>query len=281
MEYFYYEHPSTNWVSSEIPEFPLTRTKSWFDGVEISPAASNEKKDSNQEVAFRPKDVTLYSVIHESLWNKAGWSGIGYIWESSNAAPPMMGLIFRDIASGRQIFAEWLQRWGKVDTNDDLRVVILRGVSTEKPASYRVGIGPKRDLSPEGRSGYWVVTTRFHEMHPSSHFNLNEFLAAFHKHGKYLLVPVDGGTGSLSMPNTDYGIEKHELVVREAWQIGEHDVDSMLIHPGDKVIIPEHAANPPVASLLERKDASKNQGGNAPPSATGSSPSEIATPPEQ
>ncbi|MBX3389164.1 MAG: hypothetical protein KF691_06875 [Phycisphaeraceae bacterium] len=244
---------SADWVSPEIPEFPLTRTKSWFDGLDISPVASNETKDFNPKAAFRPKDVTLYSVIHEDLWNKAGWSGIGYIWESSNAAPPMMGLIFRDIASGRQIFAEWIQRWGRVDANDDLRVVIVRGVSTEDPASYRVGIGPKRELGPKGGRGYWVVNSRSHQMHPSSHFNLNEFLGAYHKHGTYLLVPVDGRTGSLSVPETDHGIEKHELVVREAWQIGEHDIDSMLIHPGDKVVIPEHAVNPPVAKLLQQR----------------------------
>ena len=48
-------------------------------------------------------------------------------------------------------------------------------------------------------------------------------------------------------------VELVELNVREAWQIGLNDPDSLGVEPEDDVVMPKRTADPPVLKLLEWK----------------------------
>jgi hypothetical protein len=52
-----------------------------------------------------------------------------------------------------------------------------------------------------------------------------------------------------------YYLIKREFHVREAWEIGRHDMDSAAIHEDDAPIIPVGQENPPVLELLRWKRA--------------------------
>jgi hypothetical protein len=58
------------------------------------------------------------------------------------------------------------------------------------------------------------------------------------------------------MPNAtgildDHLILKTELVVKEAWQIGENDPDGIVMMAGDPPYVPPHVLKPPVDLMLK------------------------------
>ena len=83
--------------------------------------------------------------------------------------------------------------------------------------------------------------------------NLNNFLAAYEKLGLYRLVPGHVVPGEESYrPMFEYWIGKQEMVLRPAWQIGEHDPDVMAIFEDTDPIIPEGVKDAPVLQALQR-----------------------------
>ena len=92
-------------------------------------------------------------------------------------------------------------------------------------------------------------------MEATSPQNLQGFLDMYSFHGKYVLSCSDR---TLGMPENwasvlANGILMKNLVIRQAWEIGRHDPDSVGLRVGDDVIVPEGIENPPVIELLEWK----------------------------
>jgi hypothetical protein len=91
-------------------------------------------------------------------------------------------------------------------------------------------------------------------MEPASPVNLEKFLQSYETFGSYYLVPAIARRAlSESELLMDYYLVKRELHVREAWEIGRHDVDSVAIFADDVPIIPAGQENPPVLSVLRWK----------------------------
>jgi hypothetical protein len=86
-------------------------------------------------------------------------------------------------------------------------------------------------------------------MTPSSSDNLERFLSAFNASGKYILsfARVEGSEAEISASDQ---IEKNQLIVRDAWEIGRNDLDCVAIQGEDDPIIPDGVKGPPVAEVL-------------------------------
>jgi hypothetical protein len=54
-------------------------------------------------------------------------------------------------------------------------------------------------------------------------------------------------------------LKKRKLIVREAWQVGRHDVEIAGIKPDDDVIIPTGQADVPVLEVLRWKEERKGR----------------------
>ena len=87
----------------------------------------------------------------------------------------------------------------------------------------------------------------------SSDENLVRFLEAFRKFGRYVLVPAIGDHARLPRPKLDDAIAKRDLHVREAWEVGRHDLDSIGVTADDDPIVPATQQEPPVRELIEWK----------------------------
>jgi hypothetical protein len=46
---------------------------------------------------------------------------------------------------------------------------------------------------------------------------------------------------------------KQQLVVREAWEIGPHDIDAVAIHEDDDPIVPDRQKDAPILWTLKRR----------------------------
>lgn len=196
------------------------------------------------------------SLIREALWNEAKWSGTAFPLFPNNSSPPFLAFLFEHGESAGRIFSFWQTELGSNDVDERLRVTIVRGISNENPHYYRalIGTNPLSALSKPDIK-YAAIIFRINTMEASSSGNLNGFLNSYKICGRYFLAHAVLQKGSstpvLIQKNA---IGKSELHVREAWEIGRHDVDSVGIMVDDDPIIPrEHQEDAPVLDLLRSK----------------------------
>ena len=162
-----------------------------------------------------------------------------------------MGFMFGNKEVGQQIFDGWLQDFGSIDENSALRITLIRGINRNKPLAYRVVIAGNIP-SNFGSSKILTMLSRMMTMEPEKSGNMENFLRIFQNFQKFQLIPAYLKNG-VSEPDSARAIEMTEIHVRDAWEIGRNDIDSMGIEPNDDIIIPDGIKDSPVADLLEHK----------------------------
>ncbi|PKA03618.1 hypothetical protein, partial [Leptospira ellisii] len=193
-----------------------------------------ETRAGLEHVAHNKRKVI--SLIDIDLWDKAKWSGFGYITD------PMHGLgfilCFENADPAKKIFVNWLERFGLEDTEDILRLSIIKGISKENPHWYRVQIGANLEKSKLKQGELVFALSRIHEMRPSNSINIDTAISILETEKKYKLIPCQIINNQI-VPFFDSSLIKRELFVRYAWEIGKHDQDSVVIMKGDVPFIPE------------------------------------------
>jgi hypothetical protein len=183
------------------------------------------------------ENMFFQSFIEMDKWNAAGWKGTVFVHDPSGKREPMIGIQFENIESGKQIFAQWVRRLGKIDRFEELRISIVEGEILGEGPGYSVHISsdPGHTIKRAASEGKQIsadltaVVGRIHRMVPepgSPH--LPRFKREFQQHGKYFFIPVSSA-GELLL---DYAIGKTEIHLRQASEITANDVDS--------VVFPEH-----------------------------------------
>jgi hypothetical protein len=259
----------SSWSDSQTQEYPLKRFKAWD-----ADDAHTEKQQSldTGHATFTPGDgepppelldqsrtkhtqIQTVSLIRETLWSEAKWFGTGFLTSPDESSPPILAPVFEDGEAAKQIFAQWRSELGTHDTKERLRIAIIRGIDKANPFSYRVIIGANPEVAwSQADMRYTVFIYRINTMAPTSDQNLERFLDNYEAFGGYFLVP-SVARGELSDLEVfwDYYLVKREIHVREAWEIGKHDIDVAAIHKDDDPIIPTGKRNPPVLELLRWK----------------------------
>ena len=245
-----------DWISkTNIKSFQNKRdTKIPFNtGVEVYKKKKNKhfnpKKDFKN--AFH-NNRKVYSLIDDNLWNKAKWEGFG-----SNLHEKGLGIFiaFKNEDFGKKIFKQWIEKFGRIDQQEQIKITIIKGVDKKNPFWYRIAISNNIKKTDLQEGNIFTFSIRFHELNADSPENLNNLIRSFEKTKKYHLCPakiVDKQTGSI-LPYYDLAIFKSEIYIKEAWEISDSDLDSGAIRPNDDPIIPENVENPPILKVLRRK----------------------------
>ncbi|WP_148266118.1 hypothetical protein [Pseudovibrio sp. FO-BEG1] len=205
-------------------------------------AGSNEVPDEF-ETPQSHKAIKSCSIINLPLWDKAGWQGVLYAHNGAeDQQPPMLGLVLSDRDAATGIFKEWNKKFGRKDVDDQIRISIIRGVKAEQEHHYRVHISRsiENGLGQENPGSRIYNVSRIHNMEPESSENLEMFLEQFNKFGMFFLIPVVVSE-SASMPDLliEHSILCRNLHVRYAYEIGQHDPDSVVIKDGDNIVQPD------------------------------------------
>lgn len=190
----------------------------------------------------------IISPIDTMLWGQAKWQGIGFGWGAGS--PPLLGIIFNNGIVGKTIFQSWRERWGREDKNDELRIALITGISTQNQAHYSVVIGPGDSLLKASGTRFFFMVSRIHHMEPSTSINLDNFLAEYKKFGAYWLLPAQMGSPPEFM--MEQCILKRHLHIRPAWQIGENDPDISAILEEHDPIVPPGVVDPPIHKALNK-----------------------------
>jgi hypothetical protein len=190
----------------------------------------------------------IISPIDTMLWDQVRWQGVGFGWGANS--PPLLGIAFANGVVGKTIFKAWLERWGREDINDELRLAFITGVSVQDPTHYTVVIGPGTRLLENSKSRFFSMVSRIHHMTPSTSTNLENFMAEFKKFGACWLMPaIMGSPPEFIMEQC---ILKRHLHIRPAWQIGDNDPDMSALLEDQDPIVPSDITDPPVYKALEK-----------------------------
>jgi len=211
------------------PNIVRRKLKPREDGKE-----ENDKSAGNLGKLFPSKDhrdLSVRSIIDIHLWDRAGWTGTAFA-DWGPPYPPAIALLFTDSDAGRKIFERWRERFGRIDEQDDIYLAIVRGISAENPAHYRVMITSRLQPEDELPGGQlFMVACRMNTMHAESDVNLVRFLQAHGRAGRYALLPaVWKGKGEPELLS-DLAILKRKLSVKAASEIGDKDIEVMALGP--------------------------------------------------
>lgn len=252
-EFFSYKPDSKN--------HPMLRTEAWdknYPKPELDDFPTDLEKGvgSPPESLINPEnihhqDMSIQGLIKPRLWNKAKWTGVGY----SNFPDDIPGLylLFDNPKEGSAVFSDLFDEVGLNDRNNKLRVVIVKGISVNDAAHYRVVVS--ENITSVNKNKFMTMISRINTMTPNSNENLDRFLLEYEKNGRcYFGCDAMLKQYSRSDAHRDkLGIIINSLSVRWAWEIGENDFDCMAIQRGDEPYIPKHIDSAPVTKLLNLK----------------------------
>jgi hypothetical protein len=227
----------SDWTKLATSTFALEPSRPVITRIELSGAKDDENVPLGDGRSVPPpmkdhRDLGVRSVIDIPLWDRAGWTGTAFAdWGSSY--PPAIALMFTNEDAGRKIFARWHERFGTNDKHDDIYLSILKNISKDHPAHYRVlitsGFPPKGENRKEK---IYMMTSRMQTMHAESDANLSRFLHAFNRAGVYLLLPAILKNGSPEFL-TELAILKRKLSVKVPSEVNQHDPEVMAL--GDEL----------------------------------------------
>jgi len=224
-----------DWAQLVTTSFPLESTRPSICRRALGSAEEDDDGTAADRRSPLPpkdhRDLGVRSVIDLHLWNRAGWTGAGFA-DWGPAYPPAIALMFTDEDAARKIFERWRERFGEIDREEDIYIAIVRDVSAEHPAHYRVLI-TSRLHSEDERLGDRILTvaSRIQTMHAESDVNLVRFLRSYEQSQAYLLVPAVLGGGGSPEFLLKLSILKRKLSVKKATEVKEHDLEMMAIRP--------------------------------------------------
>ena len=203
-------------------------------------------------------NITIKSIINNPLWNKALWSGCGYLLARDYSEPPIMMLLFKDMEAGKMIFEEWRLLHEKGCLN--MRLSLIQHVDKDNPTWYKVIVGQDiNDIRNENVGRYVLQSERFVTMKPKTNENIDVFKVLYRKFGfcKLSSVRIDDNQQIVlddPQQRCPFLLPVKNIVFREAWEIGKDDQDSSAILVDDNPIVPvERENDAPVLELLKSK----------------------------
>lgn len=234
------------WRKDALTNYPPRRDKTWYEHYGIPAPEAHEGKRENQNSGrdlrkVKHTDIATSSLIQPVLWDQAKWSGVGF--DTTPGTLPTLIIAFQQQKTGEIIFKNLEAEVGRFDSNNKLRIVIIKGISKDNLNHYRVAITSNiHEANPSRIIG---CMARINTMTPNTSVNLDNFLNAYAHNKKYVITSLSdhGRTGK-------FHIIKDEIIVKYAWQITAHDPDLMGLRKGDDPWIPDAVESAPVIAAL-------------------------------
>lgn len=225
-----------DWRKEKDKTYPLRKTS-----FEYKPQDYRNKKQQN--MSFHCINTEM------DIWEGAGWSGCGFVFDQLRTMPPIFGLAFENLERGKQIIAEWKAKSEKGERS--VLIYIIRGIDKENPISYRVCVAPdmKKDELKEGR--YFASMCRKHTMTPNTNWNLDTFERLYKQFdGCWFTAFQINYNKQIIMPENFKDTFKFTTIeFRNAWEIRLDDMAILALEPDDEPFIPEDKKN--TAPILE------------------------------
>ncbi|PZL94691.1 hypothetical protein DOL92_18850, partial [Acinetobacter nosocomialis] len=199
--------------------------------------------------SIRHDQIAITTLIKPELWDEAGWYGLAFMCVVDS--PPIICLIFKK-AGGESVFMDLYEQLGQVDNLERLRFSIIRGISKDNPYHYRVLIS--ENIMTNDKYKLMTMLSRIHEMTPTTNQNWSNFEKEYEKYGSYKLSFGAFFNGQFyPYPEFEkFSIEKKELIIKNAWEVGVNDIERIVLRPDDEPLIPREIEYIPFFELFEK-----------------------------
>jgi hypothetical protein len=252
----------SDWGDYIIQKFPMASDAPARPAAIELPALEGDDEEEVPQVFGEIRshsDVVVRAIINPRLWDAAEWKGMMY-GVTVPGEPPFLGLMFANASKGEAIFKDWHARFGREDSQDEIHISVIKGIDRQNPFHYRGHITQDFGTLSGEPGKVFVNTSRMNTMMVDNHRNLEMFFEHLKACGAYFLVPAVFGESGLPELRMELAILKQKFQVREAWQIGPHDVDMVAVRSDDDVIIPEGETAPPVHELAKFREKLRRKG---------------------
>lgn len=241
-----------NWKTENIKNYDLKRESSPIIVKEPLRKAESKKQEGEPDFGnITHKNIKAETIIDNQLWDAAKWQAFGFF--ATTSIPFAIFLSFENGEAGKKIFENWINKYGRSDTNETISLTIVKGINKDNPYAYKILVAKNIDKEKMGDGNFVSVSARFHKMEPKNGDNLNRLINGFEHYKQYVLVPTQIDKEFKIKPFTELGILKKELKIINAWEIGIHDFEQMVITDEDNPIIPDNVTNAPVLEVLKEK----------------------------
>ena len=250
------------WYHDQDKDYPFDGTVSRVEPLHTEAKNAADENDPKGDLLETDPDnirshqhMKTFSVINERLWGGHVWRGFAFAVDL-NPHPiqsPTLYLMFDNRETAIEIFKEWKERFGD-KAGEKVKISILKGIDADNPFWYK-GLITSNIPMEEMRDGHaFVMMTKVSTMTPGNPRNLEGFLASYTRFGYFTLAPffIDIKTGKPEAMN-ECGFKMRELTVKNAWEIGIHDLEMTAIEATDNPVIPHDISDIPVLDVLKMK----------------------------
>lgn len=224
----------SDWQDLVQDTYELRNTRPTLEHVEFNDEDIAEAEVS-EDRSYKPPKITdhrklnIRSVIDVHAWDQARWKGTAYA-QFSPSQPMCVALLFENEEGARKIFEHWLERFGRQDKNEEIYLSIIREMPHQNNCHYCVQISSKLPDAENRKSNKVIVmASRSMTMTPNSDVNLKRFLESYHHFGAFYLMPATLCKKGEPELLFDLAILKHELTVKLAEDVSEHDIEAMAL----------------------------------------------------
>ena len=152
---------------------------------------------------------------------------------------PRLMIVFEDHKVGQELFTQWYDRYGSCDSENEIRVCILKGYPTSQDHGYLIGISQNpevtakkfnralrakgtHDVRPEITANDIVFGGVWKGMRLERRSEYQEQFLRHHRHSGEYLLSAGLMTDGRPLP-TDPAIRKTELIVRKLGDVQAMD----------------------------------------------------------
>lgn len=220
----------SNWQEAIRQSYELRSERPSLKHIPL-PNDENETESKSDKPSM-PKNHRAYSVksvIDIHAWDQAQWRGTAYA-QVSPSQPPYIAFLFENEEGGRKIFERWRERFGAQDENEEIYLSIIQQLPEQSEHHYCIQITSKLPETGSLKTNQvMTMASRSLTMTPDNGTNLEKFLKSYRNFGAFYMLPAlldDSGIPGLVF---DLAILKHDITVKFADDVGEHDLESMAL----------------------------------------------------
>ncbi|MBP9811343.1 hypothetical protein KBF38_23755 [bacterium] len=255
------KYTPVEWLAeaANLQAYKLARDKRWLqvsaseDDHSPGGAENNEDAPPFYLEMYSHRDFSFQTAIDMRIWRRALWSGTAFGIIEGDLSRIEFWLTFGDLEVAKKIFRGWIKKVGRVDAEEWLGVSIITGIDSSNPYHYRVVLSVSEAYLNrlKGKKGLLTLSPATLTMTPSNSANLDRFLKAYNQAGWYDLGPAQICNGQMNC-ETELTIQKKNLDVVPAWQIGEQHYLVMALGGIKNPVIPADVSDAPVLAALKK-----------------------------
>ncbi|MDF7819855.1 toll/interleukin-1 receptor domain-containing protein [Runella sp. MFBS21] len=191
------------------------------------------------------KTLFVSGLIDQVKWDEAKWkNGVAYLFADKIPTPPVITVFFDNFELGKEIFKEIIEKVGKDDVEERLRLSIIEGDAPNQEHGYFVTIGENIEATDallkktkvHQEIKYVAIGQRIHRMKPDKDSkNLSYFKSECQKYGCYFIAPAKqtGNPEKGEKVNVDVDLDhkifKRKIEFRKYEDVStDNDPDSIL-----------------------------------------------------